>query len=317
MSGTEPRVPTPRLPDEPVTFLRSATVASTERSAGRSSRRALRTAHRYARAEQRADQRRARADRRAGEEVDRRLPDRTLGFPRPDVVTARHDRLSAVVAEEVAAGASVHRRLPFAARAVPPVVAVMDGVVLFSFCADVFNVDVAAPFSVAALASVMLALLGSGVAYVWLSLTGLRVRSYRSGLGEVEWRAMRATTWCLLAVSLAVTAALSALMYLRVSSEVADSWLGTDRAALIGALFALLSAVANVTVLAVHALDGSDVAAELRHTGRLLSRRETRVSRLLRTTQHRAQRQDRIALRAQQHAELRELPDRPTALTRR
>jgi hypothetical protein len=92
-------------------------------------------------------------------------------------------------------------------------------------------------------------------------------------------------------------------MYLRVSSEVADSWLGTDRAPLIGALFAMLSAVANLTVVAVHALDGSDVAAELRHTGRLLARRERRLSRLLRATQRRAQREGRIALRGQHHAE--------------
>jgi hypothetical protein len=293
-----------------VTFLRLATRASTERSVDRASRKARRTSHRYARAELSADQRRTWADRRAGEEVDRRLPDRTLGHPRPDVVTARHDRLSAAVTEEVAAGANVHRRLPFAARAIPPVVAVMDSVVLFSLCADVFDVQDTDPLSVAALASVMLALLGSGVAYVWLTLTGLRVRSYRTGIGEVEWRAIGATTRCMLAVSLIVTAVLAALMFLRVSSflrvsgEVADSWLGTDRAALIGALFAVLSAVANLTVVAVHALDGSEVAAELRHTGRLLSRRERRVSRRLRATQRHAQRQDRIALRAQQHAEL-------------
>lgn len=179
----------------------------------------------------------------------------------------------------------------------------MDGVVLFSFCADVFNVQYARPLSVSTLAAVMLALLGSGVAYVWLTLTGLRIRSYRSGLGEVEWRAMRSLTRVMLVVAGIVAAQLSALMYLRVSSEVADSWLGTDRAPLIGALFAMLSAVANLTVVAVHALDGSDVAAELRHTGRLLALRERRVSRLLRATQRQAQREDRITLRGQQHAE--------------
>jgi hypothetical protein len=303
MSSAEPRVPHPRISDDPATYLRAATAVSTGHATGRTTRRDLRAAQRHDRAVQRAGQRRESADHRAGTEVERRLRDRTLGYPRPETVTARHERLSAVLTEEIAAGATVHRRLPRAARLLPPVIALMDGVVLFSFCADVFNVDSAHPVGVPALAAVMLALLGSGVAYVWLGITGLRIRSYRSGLGEVAWAAMRSLTRILLAIALILTVALAVLMYVRVTAEVADSGLATSTAVVVGTVFALLSAVANLAVVAVHALDGSDLAAELRHTGRLLSRRERRVSRLLRKTQQRAQCEDRIALRGRQHAE--------------
>lgn len=94
MPGTEPRVPSPRRPDEPTTYLQSATRARAERSAGRTGRHELRTAQWHSRALLRADQRRTRADRRAGQEVDRRLPDRTLGSPArtsssPDTTSSR------------------------------------------------------------------------------------------------------------------------------------------------------------------------------------------------------------------------------------
>jgi hypothetical protein len=303
MSSAEPRVPHPRIPDDPAAYLQAATAVSDGQAAGRTTRRDLRVAQRHDRAAQRAGQRRESADHRAGTEVDRRLRDRTLGYPRPETVTARHERLSAVLTQEVTAGATVHRRLPRAARMLPPVIALMDGVVLFSFCAEVFNVDDAHPVGVPVLAAVMLALLGSGVAYVWLAITGLRIRSYRSGLGEVAWAAMGALTRVLLAIALIVTAALAVLMYVRVTAEVADSGLAPSTAVVVGTVFALLSAVANLAVVAVHALDGSDLAAELRHTGRLLRRRERRVSRLLRATRQRAQREDRIALRGRQHGE--------------
>lgn len=312
MSSAEPRVPNPRVPDDPVTRLPATTLMQTDslqtdHPDGPCARHALRTSQRHARALLRADQRRIRADQRAGVEVDRRLPDRARGCPRPETVTAHHERLSAVITEQVTAGATVHRRLPWAARYLPPVVALMNGIVLFSFCADVVDVGHARPVPVAILVAAVLALLGSGIAYAWLAVAGLRVRSYRNALGEVEWAATRSLTRGMMAIAGVVILALAVLMNARVGAELTGSGLTPAAAGLTGAVFAVLSAVANLTVMIVPALDGSDAAADLRHTGRLLNRRERRVTRRLRTTQRRAQREDRVALRGHQHAERRRL----------
>lgn len=207
-----------------------------------------------------------------------RVNDRHFGHPTRAELTGLHAALGTAIRHQIANGATVHERLPWVVRQVPWVVAILDVAVLFSFCADVFNVDPLkmgeAP--VAALAAVMLAILGGGVGFTWLAITGMRIRAFRTELGEVAWSAVGALTWVMIGVSGALLAALSMLMYARVSTEVLTQVIGSTGAAAgtLAAIFALLSVVANLAVVAVHALDGSFAARELTHAGKLLHRYE-------------------------------------------
>ncbi|MBK6873739.1 MAG: hypothetical protein IPK24_22850 [Kineosporiaceae bacterium] len=207
-----------------------------------------------------------------------RIRDPHFGHPTLPELQQLHLELGAGVRRHILDGAPVHRRLPTAIRQLPWVVAVLDWVVLFTFCGDIFNVAMLQPLQtpLRALAAFMLALLGSGVGYTWLAMTGIRLKSYRTVLGEIAWRGVGASTWFMVAVSIVLVGALTVLMYLRVSLEVLSAtesavavWAGT-----LGALFAALSAVANLAVIAVHALDGSVAMAELERAGLLLHRYE-------------------------------------------
>jgi hypothetical protein len=210
-----------------------------------------------------------------------RIPDEHFGYPTPEELNHLHAHLGAAIRDDVAHGATVHRRLPWPVRQVPWIVAVLDCAVLLSFCADIFNVDPTAPLQapVASLAALLLAVLGSGVAFTWLATTGSRLRTYRNKLGEIEWAAAGTSTWILLAVSGVLVVALATLMNARVSVEVAQAFDDptSSGAAGLGLVFAVLSAVANLAVLAVHAFDGSWLSAELARAGRLLHRHEKRT----------------------------------------
>ncbi|MBL8931483.1 MAG: hypothetical protein JNL54_15290 [Kineosporiaceae bacterium] len=212
------------------------------------------------------EQRRATPERRwAG-----RIRDAHFGYPTIAELTQFHVELGAAVREQILRGAPVHRRLPLPMRHVPWVVALLDVVVLLSFTADVFNVATGALLEapLRSTAALMLALLGGGVGYTWLAMTGLRLRSFRTELGEISWRTVGSLTWIMLAVSGVLVAALALLMDLRVVNEIRAMGMdGAVTAATLGAIFAVLSAIANLAVIAVHALDGSWAMAELERAG--------------------------------------------------
>jgi hypothetical protein len=219
----------------------------------------------------------AKAAHRLERTVHGRLASPHLGYPTARQLSHLHEALTAKVHHEIVQGATVHQRLPRLVRAISPAVALLDFVVLFSFCAGIFNLPPAHPWTPKTPIAVMLALLGSGVAYTWLSVTGRALRGYRTPMGEIGWAATGRTTRLMLGVSVAVTVALSALMFTRVAAEATVSHQVTATAAqLLGLVFGVLSAAANLAVIAVHALDGSDDAAQVRRTGKLLHRWERR-----------------------------------------
>jgi len=217
----------------------------------------------------------AKASHRLERTVRGRLASPHLGYPTPMQLSCLHEALTGKVHREIVQGATVHERLPRPVRAIPPAVALLDFVVLFSFCGAIFNLPPAHPWTPKTPIAVMLAVLGSGVAYTWLSVTGRALRGYRTPMGEIGWASTGRTTRLLLVVSLAVTVALSVLMYTRVAAEATVSHqVSATAAQLLGLVFGVLSAAANLAVIAVHALDGSDDAAHVRRTGRLLRRWE-------------------------------------------
>jgi hypothetical protein len=227
-------------------------------------------------------------------ELERRLADGErcqvdddhLGHPYPEPLRRHYDTMLVRVHDDIERGATVHRRVPWLVRQIPWAVTLLDGLILYNFCAVIFDVPPHPPhpfLTTERLMAIGLAVLGSAITYTWLSLTGTRLRGCRTPLGELDRSIMGRTTRTMTGVSGVVTAALAVLMYLRVTGE-ADSaslagYLSNSATALMGLVFAVLSSAANVGVIAVHALDGSADADELRHSGRLLRRSEQRRER--------------------------------------
>lgn len=213
---------------------------------------------------------------------ERRLRDSRSGYPDAHAARIRYDHLERVISADVQGGSTRHSRLPWLVRQIPRLVAVIDCVVLFTFCGEIFNVLLNDPLRtpIPSLAAALLAVLASGVAYTWLALTGDRLKVFRGELGEVLWRVVGATTWFMIAGSVVLVTALAVLMYSRVFDEIqtAGDAVAAGTAAPLGVVFAVISAVANLSVVAVHALDGSPEADERRFVGRLLRRHQKSVN---------------------------------------
>ena len=223
----------------------------------------------------------AELDRRLADGERRQVKDDHLGHPFPAPLRRHYDEMHARVHADIERGATVHRRVPWLVRQIPWAVTLLDGLILYTFCAAIFDVPPHPPHPLLTTERVVatgLALLGSGITYTWLSLTGTRLRGCRTALGEIDWSVMGRTTRAMLGVSAVVTAALAVLMYVRVTGEALSAtqvgYLSGAGTQVLGLVFALLSAAANLGVIAVHALDGSADADELRHSGRLLRRSE-------------------------------------------
>jgi hypothetical protein len=247
-----------------------------------------------ARAAVRGTARRLEGRRRLQNLQSRSLPDDVLGYPRLDQARRLHDRLTEAVHQDIVDGATVHRRVPRFVRALPWTVAVLDGLVLYTFCADIFNVHLA-DAGRDGLAAMALAVLGSGISYALLTLAGTRLRDYRTKLGEIRWQQTGWFTRCLLTAAVLVAFTLGVLMYERVLERAVQAgavYVSPDQAPVLAWIFALLSVCANLTVVAVHALDGSADGAQLRRAGRTVRRAERSFER----ARHRAWRR---ALRAE------------------
>lgn len=211
-----------------------------------------------------------------------RSGDGDLGYAEVETVGRDHHALLTQITRETARGATVHRRLPGTVRALPIAVFAIDFLLLRVFTADLLNAG-ATDLGLDGLAALGLALIGSAVAYAWLTITGLRLRDHRLGSGEIAWGATRSTTWVLLAGTTLTGLALGVLMYERVllAAVQANDYAG-DSPHLLAALFAILNVIANLTVVAVHALDGSALAARARRLGRAVRRAERRAARIAR-----------------------------------
>ncbi len=204
----------------------------------------------------------------------RPVPSGDFGHPTHDQARALHEVLARRLHTEIAAGATVHRRIPVLLRWLPLTVTLVDGVIIYAFSADIFNVP-AGDLGPNGRAAVALAVLCSSIAYGWLSITGTRLRDYRSRLGRIELRLTDGFTRLLVAVSLVIGTILGILMYLRVvekATVAGDAYIAADQVSVLGWIFAILGFCANLTVLTVHALDGSAVAADTRRIGRALKR---------------------------------------------
>ena len=209
------------------------------------------------------------------------LRDPDLGWRSVEALRTEADSLEAGISAETTAGSLRHRRLPRFLRHVPAAIVTADFVVLASYTADVFDVNWRNPTSTwpQLIVAVVFAIIGTGTAYAWLSLTGHRLRSFRDRRGEVTWSLLGATTWLILALAVVLLASLGALMAVRVHAEILSMGLRSPSATPVAAVFAVIAVVANCAVVAVHALDGSDQTERLTTLRRLAHKRETRLAR--------------------------------------
>jgi hypothetical protein len=229
------------------------------------------------------------------------LRDPALGWRAFGTIDGEAEALDSLIVTETAAGSLRHRRLPWLLRRVPAAVAVADLVVLCSYTAEVFDVDPEHPASLPGLIALVFAVLACGTSYAWLSLTGHRLRSFRDRRGEICWSVLGATTWVTLALTVVLLAVLGALMAVRVHEEILLFDPTSASATPVAAVFAVLGVVANCSVVAVHALDGSDQTHRLAELRRLARRREARLAghdRRLGRLRHRLA---RLARRASRH----------------
>jgi hypothetical protein len=190
--------------------------------------------------------------------------------------------------EEARNGSLKHRVLAAWLGWIPKLVLLIDLCQLLYFMSGVTNVDWASPISVnLALATVIAAMI-TVTSYGFLAFTGDRMRGFKDHAGTVHLSELDGFTKAALVLSAVVIAAIAALMFIRMRTEVLYA-LGpqaTGIALVIGCTLAIVNIVANFLVVAIHALNGSDQVARL-----------NRLSRAARRSVHKAHRMRRSAAR--------------------
>jgi hypothetical protein len=179
-------------------------------------------------------------------------------------------------------GSRKHLRLPEWLASIPKVVLIVDFCLLAYFFAGVTDVDWASPVSVSLAFALLLALLITVPCYGVLTFTGHRLRGAKDHTGAIRPAAIDGVTAIAVTVALLLIGVVGTLMFVRMRTEVGFALgPGSARTALLIALaVAVVSAAANVLVIAVHALDGSDQTARLRALSAAASRPTAKAHRL-------------------------------------
>jgi hypothetical protein len=173
--------------------------------------------------------------------------------------------LRARIRGEKEEGSRKHDRLPLSLRRIPLYVLGFDSALLIYFFAGITNVDWTSPLSFALAVAVILASMVTLLAYGCLTFAGYRLRGHKTEEGRINWGESDALARVALGTSIVVIAVIAALMFLRMRTEVLYA-LGTQAqltALVIGLALAVVSAAANLLVIAIHAADGSHETASL------------------------------------------------------
>ena len=167
--------------------------------------------------------------------------------------------LRARIRNEKEEGSRKHDRLPLSLRRIPLYVLGFDSALLIYFFAGITNVDWSSPLSFALAVAVVLASMVTLLAYGCLTFAGYRLRLHKTDEGRIDWGESDALARAALGTSMVVIAVIAALMFLRMRTEVLYA-LGPQAqltALVIGLALAVVSATANLLVIAIHAADGS------------------------------------------------------------
>jgi hypothetical protein len=251
----------PGLATHGETLVRATGNAGADAHLARSQRRLNRAARRTDRLRARQARLLVRAGHRAGDLV--RHPD---GGQETVTSLQRHQAAQrAQIQDEMARGSRKHHRLPRWIGRTPKLVLLVDFCLLLYFFAGITDVNWASPLSANLAFAVLLAAMVTTLSYGFLAFAGYRLRSYKDHSGAVSFRDLDALTWMACGASIAGVAAVAALMFIRMRTEVLYA-LGpqaTGTALMIALVVAVVSVLANFLVVGIHALDGSDQVARL------------------------------------------------------
>ena len=173
------------------------------------------------------------------------------------------------IEQDASQGSRKHHRLARWMRWIPKAVLAFDFCLLLYFFAGITNVNWASPLSVNLAFATALSAMVTVLSYGFLAFTGHRMRSHKNHAGTVHLDELDGLTKAAFGTALAVIAVLAALMFIRMHTEVGYA-LGVQAgvtALAIPLAVAVVSAVANYLVVAIHALDGSDQVARLDKLG--------------------------------------------------
>ena len=202
-----------------------------------------------------------RASQRSADRV--RHPD---GGQRP-VAEVQQDEAAArrQIEDETARGSRKHQRLPRWIGRIPILVLLVDFCLLLYFFSGITDVDWSSPLGANLVFAVLLAAMVTVLSYGFLAFAGHRLRGYKGHSGAVAFGDLDALTKAACWASVAGIVMLSTLMFIRMRAEVlyALGPGGWTTALIIGLALAVVSALANFLVVAIHALDGSHEVARL------------------------------------------------------
>ena len=192
--------------------------------------------------------------------------------PHPDggqetVTEVLRDQASqrAQIAADIERGSRKHQRLPRWIRHTPKLVLLFDFSLLLYFMAGITNVDWVKPMPVSLAFAVALAAMVTTLSYGFLSFTGNRLRTHKDHSGKIPFNLLDGFTKTTFWFAASEIAVITAIMFSRIQSEVLYA-LGPHAwatALAIALILAVVGGLANLLVVAICALDGSDQVARL------------------------------------------------------
>jgi len=219
-------------------------------------------------------------------------------------ILAEHAALDTKVAGERNQGSRKHDPLPRWFRWLPRVVLVFDFFLLLYFLSGITNVNWLAPISPELAFAAGLAAMITVVSYGCFALAGHLLRKHKDHSGSIPAADVGGLTKIIVGACVGGLIILGLLMFARMRSEVLMA-LGNGAnatAITVAAALAAVSVLANIMVISVHALDGSDEAERLRQLAAALSpsqarddRMRRRAARLEHVVARRAQKAERVA----------------------
>lgn len=194
---------------------------------------------------------------------------------------ADEERLHERIIEETSHRSRKHLLLPLWLRLVPEIMLYVDLVLLMDLFARIFDVHWGRPSSNLVIAGTLAGAV-TVLAYSSLAFTGGRIRTYKNHEGTIHFDELDGLTKLCLGGAGVLTILLGVLMYLHIASEVPDSHRAGATALLVSLTVAGVSAIGNMLVVLIHALDGSDETARRRELAAATRRPVRRADRLLR-----------------------------------
>ncbi len=203
----------------------------------------------------------------------RRTFARTLG---------EHTALDQRVTAERDQGSRKHHRLPRWFRWLPRVVLIFDFFLLLYFLSGITDVNWLAPMSPDLAFAAGLAAMITVVSYGCFAFAGHRLRMHKDHSGTIPAADVDGLTRIIVGACVGGLIVLGLLMFARMRSEVLMALGGGANATAITVAAALtaVSVLANIMVISVHALDGSEETDRLGRLAGALSRSQARADRM-------------------------------------